>query len=401
MVMTALVLFHWQNTFLYFPQVLPNHVFIKPQVPLDIINSIIHFSYKPLCGVPAKVTALLRDGIITEELLSYDNISSHFKEGIYEVHDAIKLSTHTFTLAPLELDTPEKKSVDRKKKKHLMMCLKPAKTDKELQHHIPHSTNTVPLIIKFSIGCVPLGCFCSTISCLISKYGWKVVLESYNVPKCLAHNIACLHDPDFSVNVVVVDFTQYIEIRIIDSDLLTPKLAKICNQLRRKVFESISKVFERMQLDQNDVEIKPAVVCPDTQKHCHFAEFVKNNLQCEICSQSCEADPKQLLWMGEDTASQPDLPELLRLKVPERAGVHYTKFGTLLLNDTTGCRVKNIEKSNKEDPELIVINILRDWLSREPTPVTWENIIETLRESGLSGLAKEIHCKRQQQKVRQ
>ena len=396
MVVAALTLFHQQNTFLYFPQVLPNHVFIKPQVPLDIVNSIVRFSYKPLRGVPAKVTALLRDGIITEELLSYDNISPQFKKGIYEVHDAIKLFTHTFTLAPLDLNAPQKKAVDRKKKKHLMMCLKPAKTDGELKHYIPHSTNTVPLIIKFSIGCVPLGCFSSTISCLISKYGWKVVLES-NVPKCLAHNIACLHDPDLSVNVVIVDFTQYIEVHI-DSDLPTPML---CNQLRRKVFESIHKVFERMKLDKNEVEIKLVVVCPYTQKHHHFAEFVKNNLQCEMCSKSCEADPKQLLWMGEDTASQPDLPELLRLGVPERAGVHYTIFGTLLLDDTTGCRVKNIEESNKGDPELIVINILRYWLTREPTPVTWENLIKTLRESGLNTLAEDILCKRQQQKVGQ
>ena len=396
MIVAALVLFYWQNTFLYFPHVLPNHVFIKPQVPLDIINSIIHFSYKSLCGVPAKVTALLRDGIITEELLSFDDISPYFQKGIYEVHDAIKLFTHTFTLAPLEFNTaPEMEPVDRKKKKHLMMCLKPAKTDEELQHYIPYSTNIVPLIIKFSIGCVPLGCFSSTISCLISKYGWKVVLESYNVPKCLAHNIVCLHDPDLSVNVVIVDFTQYIEIHI-DSDLPTPKLAKICNQLRRKVFESIQNVFERMQLDENEVEIKPVVVCPYTQKPHHFSEFVKNNLQCEMCSKSCEADPKQLLWMGEDTASQPDLPELLRLGVPERAGVHCTIFGTLLLDDTAGCRVKNIEESNKGDPELIVINILRYWLTREPTPVTWENLIKTLRESGLNTLAEDILCKRQQ-----
>ena len=309
MVVAALVLFHQQNTFLYFPQVLPNHVFIKLQVPLDIINSIIHFSYKSFCGVKAKVTALLRDGIITEELLSSDNISPHFKKGIYEVHDAIKLFTHTFTLAPLQFNAPEKEAVDRKKK-HLMMCLKPSKTDEELHHYIPRSTNIVPLIIKFSIGCVPLGCFGCTISCLISKYGWKVVLESYNIPKCLAHNIACLHDPDLSVNVVIVDFTHYIEIHI-DSDLPTQKPAKICNQLRRKVFESINKVFERMQLDQNEVEIKPGALCPYTQKYRHPAEFVKNIIWCEICSKGCEADPKQLVWMGEDAASQPDLPELL------------------------------------------------------------------------------------------
>ena len=34
-VVAALVLFHRQNTFLYFHHVLPNHVFIKPQVPLE------------------------------------------------------------------------------------------------------------------------------------------------------------------------------------------------------------------------------------------------------------------------------------------------------------------------------------------------------------------------------
>ena len=394
MIVAALVLFHWQNIFLYFPKVLPNHVFIKPQVPLDIVNSIVRFSYKPLCGVPAKVTALLRDGIITEELLGYNDVSPHFKTGIYEIHEAIKLFSHTFTLAPLQLNASE---VDRKKKRHLMMCLKPAKTDAELQHYIPHSTSMVPLAIKFSIGCVPLGCFSSTISCLISKYGWKVVLDN-NVPKCLAHNIACLHDPDLLVRVVLVDFSQYIEVHI-DSDLPTPMLANVCNQLRRRVFESIEKVFERMMLDQNEVEIKPAIVCPYTQKHHHLAEFVKNILWCEKCSKSCEADPKQLLWMGEDTASQPDLPELLRLKVPENAGVYYTKFGTLLLDDKRGCHVKNIEKSNKEDPELIVINILRNWLTREPTPVTWENLIKTLRESDLKRLAEDIICKRQQQQV--
>ena len=72
MVEAALVLFHRQNTFLYFRHVLPNHVFIEPQVPLDIINDIVRFSYKTIQGVPAKLVRLLKDGIITEELLSYD-----------------------------------------------------------------------------------------------------------------------------------------------------------------------------------------------------------------------------------------------------------------------------------------------------------------------------------------
>ena len=79
MVVAALVLFHRQNTFLYFHHVLPNHVFIKPQVPLDIVNSIVAFSYKKLQDVPAKLVSQLENGIVTEELLGYDQISPHFQ----------------------------------------------------------------------------------------------------------------------------------------------------------------------------------------------------------------------------------------------------------------------------------------------------------------------------------
>ena len=81
-VVAALVLFHHQNTFLYFRDVLPNHVFIKPQVPLDIINSIVAFK---LQGVPAKLVSQLENGIVTEKLLGYDQISPHFQTGVYEV----------------------------------------------------------------------------------------------------------------------------------------------------------------------------------------------------------------------------------------------------------------------------------------------------------------------------
>ena len=100
-VVAALVLFHRQNTFLYFHNVLPNYVFIKPQVPLDIVNSIVAFSYKKLQGVSAELSSQLENGIITGKLLGYDQISPHFQTGVYEVQDAIRLFCHTLTIAPL------------------------------------------------------------------------------------------------------------------------------------------------------------------------------------------------------------------------------------------------------------------------------------------------------------
>ena len=63
MVQAALIFYHRQFTFLYFPLVLPDVVFTKPQVPLDFINTIVQFSYKvesgELKGVSEQLTMLL------------------------------------------------------------------------------------------------------------------------------------------------------------------------------------------------------------------------------------------------------------------------------------------------------------------------------------------------------
>ena len=107
-VKAALVFFHHHNTFLYFRHVLPNHVFVKPQVPLDFVNAIVRFSYRvsagDIQGFPAKFVSSLQDAIITEEMLSHNELSSCFIPGLYEAQHAIKLFCHAFTLAPLSRD---------------------------------------------------------------------------------------------------------------------------------------------------------------------------------------------------------------------------------------------------------------------------------------------------------
>ena len=94
--------------------------------------------------------------------------------------------------------------------------------------------------------------------------------------------------------------------------------------------------------------------------------------------------------MGEDTNLQPELPTLLRLKIPEEVGINYNKFGTFLLNDEKGRLVPNIAACNHQHHENIVIDTLRRWLTSEPTPVTWDNLIKTLKLSGLSALASNV-----------
>ena len=432
MVEAALVLFHRQNTLLYFRHILPNHVFVNPQVPLDIVNGIVHFRYKVNAGefkrFPAEFVAQINDGTVTEEMLSYiptsvdsneagkknSIISSHFKEGIYEVQDALKLYCYTFTLAPLEPETikrsPDIEEQTVTNKQYLMMCLLPAIPEKELLRYIPESSDIVPLVVKFSNGCVPLGCFGSTISCLLSQYKWEIAKKG-GLTKCLAHNIASLHDPKLRVNVVLVDFTQCLEIHI-DSNLKNRKSPQsICSQVSSIIFSAISKVFKVMHLDPEKIKVSPAVfsICPETSKRClAILEHCEgeSRLCCDCCNSVSAPNEAQCLWFylapapaGPRRFDTPTLQELLIspklngefIDIIEQISTMYHKFGALLLKDTNGAITAGIIASAGSQTEVINTKILTQWLQKTGrTPQTWDTLVSVLDDTGLKDLANTI-----------
>ena len=155
------------------------------------MNGIVRFSYRvgdgELKGFPAKFVPLLKDGIITEEMLNHKELSFLFIPGFYEPSHVIKLLRHTFNIAPLSHDIQQTKKELLQpmsslslncEDEYLMMCLLPAIPDQELHCKIPSSSDIVPLVVKFNNDCVPMSCFSSTISCLLSTYKCIVMLTS-------------------------------------------------------------------------------------------------------------------------------------------------------------------------------------------------------------------------------
>ena len=323
MVQAALVLFHRQNTFIYFRHILPNHIFVKPQVPLDCINGIVHFSYRvgdgKLKGFPAKFVPLLKDGIITEEMLNHKELSFLFIPGFYEPSHVIKLLSHTFNIAPLSHDIQQTKkellqpmpSVSSNcEDEYLMMCLLPAIPDQELRRKIPPSSDIVPLVVKFKNDCVPMSCFSSTISCLLSTYNWKVSRKADgSTPECLAHNIASLFDPDLPVTIVLVDANHQIEVYL-ESKLEVRKiLPGICSKVVETVFGAVHKVFDVMRL--TEIEISPAVLCPCQDKSvahsaCHYTTLKIDFLRCSKTGDTVgNAQAQHMMWLNTTLKTQP------------------------------------------------------------------------------------------------
>ena len=67
------------------------------------------------------------------------------------------------------------------------------------------------------------------------------------------------------------------------------------------------------------------------------------------------------------------------------------QFGALLLDDSTGTRVKNLEHQQQRNAERINQEILQEWLTGSgKNPVTWETLVEVIRDIELSTLADDI-----------
>ena len=313
-VQAALIFFHRNNTFLYFRKVLPNLVFVRPQVPLDFVNAVVLFSYKISdgCshGILADISDSLENGIITEELLSCDEFSACFVPGLYGPREAIELSCHTFTLAPLsrkKWSGPSTKSQhlalpDSKKDKYLMMCLLPPIPDEKLNQYIPPSADMTPLVVKFTDDSVPLGCFGSIISCLLSLYNWDIFRnDDDDSPECLAHNIAMLVCPTPTVylKVVLVDTADYIEVHV-------NKAANL-PQVRKEIFGAITKVFDIMHITDSTIEVSPGFLCPCkevSRPHTASLDKVdsKEYLDCSKKKWKGEAQDKYTMWFGDKSS---------------------------------------------------------------------------------------------------
>ena len=97
---------------------------------------------------------------------------------------------------------------------------------------------------------------------------------------------------------------------------------------------------------------------------------------------------------------QPTMVELVRfqgrerrINIPQEIGINYPQFGILLLEDTNGAKVRNIEHKHQKDAEQINTEILQEWVSgRGRLPVSWATLTEVLRDVELCELASDIEA---------
>ena len=88
------------------------------------------------------------------------------------------------------------------------------------------------------------------------------------------------------------------------------------------------------------------------------------------------------------SAAKPDLLQLLEMDFLSRVGPKITLFGSFLLQDTLGNKMAVISENCRGRPEVMAMEVLREWLAGKGVEVSWDSLIATLKKSKDSFMAQ-------------
>ena len=214
----ALIFFNQMSVWMYMPSVLPGVVFIDPQMPLDSINRIVQYSFRvgggAIPGLAASECRLWKEGVVTSEMLKGEEFHACFVKGLFEADDALKLYEKLYIVAPLN------------EKEFIMPAMLQTVAEKDMEWYVPApSEHVAPLFLHFHMSRIAKGVFCSTHTCMRSKYGWTTsytMVKRMKVPVCLFRNAIQLQHPKKPCKVTFVHAVTYFAVYLTLSLRLLP-----------------------------------------------------------------------------------------------------------------------------------------------------------------------------------
>ena len=243
----ALEYFDNLNIFL---SVLPEVIFSNPQVLLDKVTELVHFSYSlhsdsPPVALEGKWMQFQDKGIVTLEIFSDKRFSAHYIPGLFTPADLIKLFKHLLIVAPLSSTAYFMPS--------LLYMVTPEKISKSLS---PPSFSAAPLLVHFPAGCAQNGIFCALVVYLLSKCEWKVECNPKGTPLCVSRSCIRFQLPGKPVSIVLVDMFLYFEVHVTTRNTM---YSTVCPMIRESIFSGLKAAAEALKY--NSSTPVPAFFC--------------------------------------------------------------------------------------------------------------------------------------------
>ena len=339
----ALDFFHNWSLMFYFRDILPEVVFIDPQVLLDKVSELVVFMFElrepedeemtshempaksqppksdidkpeptstntdsPTPEKAGKTTSQTADesllppgwqqfekfGHVTKAFLEHEQFSSHYHRGIFSCEDLIHLLEELLVFAKLEREEgPDT---------WLMPSVLRQVTEEKVKEVC---VSAGPLAVDFPDGGPQNGIFCSLMAHVLSPqhphpHPWKLCLSS-NQPTCLYRDCIQFHVPDFG-SVTLVDRFQYFEAHVSDTTSQEEE-QELWRHVNRSIFCGIEKISEMLGYSNN--KPRPAIICPKSHADKDHTAYIKDgkwNCTSNMCLRGKLAELKiDFLWCDE------------------------------------------------------------------------------------------------------
>ena len=285
----ALKYFDNLNIFLYYPSVLSEVVFSDPQILLNKVTELVHFSYSlrsdsPPLAVEGKWLQFRDKGMITVDMFQDECFSAHYIPDLFTSADLIKLFEHLLIIAPLSSTVYFMPS--------LLHMISPEEVGKLLP---PQSSSAAPLLVHFPAGCAQNGVFCALVVYLLSECHWEF---AKGTSECVSRSCVCFRLPDAPVSIALVDSFSFFKVSVESPNAM---YHKVCPKIQEAIFNGVEAAATALRY--NNSKPKPAFLCGkcSSESPPHAATPSIDDEQCYLmCTKSTNYGPlkrQHAVWL--------------------------------------------------------------------------------------------------------
>ena len=279
----ALEFFNSLNTIFYFPNVLPDVVFLEPQVLLNLLNELVAMKYRAdqHARKPKESDYQFYDvAQVTEELLS--EFKEHYHPPLFTALKLAKLFEKLLIFGKLD------------EKKWFVPSVLPSLKEEEVEQY--RVSKEEALLIHFQDGGPQSGIFCSTVSFLLSTDNtspcpWEVCKDHFGKPTCLKRNIIAFTVGKFPGKVTLIEEWTHFDIHL---KTIPAREGDLWKLVYKAVFKGLEKAAETHHYSNSDNVPCAAIRCPE-QCHGHPSAPHPATIDREgnwVCTKSTE-------WCGQ------------------------------------------------------------------------------------------------------
>ena len=289
----ALIFLNDMSVWMYMPSVLPGLVFVDPQMALDSVNQIVQYSYRvgggAIKGLAASECRLWKEGVVSSEMLKGEEFHGCFVRGLFEADDALKLFEKLYIVARLN------------EREFIMPAMLQTVAEKDMEQYMPApSEHVAPLFLHFHMSRIAKGVFCSTHTCMRSKYGWTTcytVKREKVVPACLFRNAVRLQHPKESVKLTFLHKLKHFEVHL---DAPEADLPSICPEIRDMLVDAVDSAADAFRFKNSRASV--AFQCPCGLGDVHTATLneAHSKLICSLTGDISRGGltAAQRVWLG-------------------------------------------------------------------------------------------------------